>query len=63
MSLAGHDEVRTESEGEGNQRRVVIFPKWCSFGVGHGNNRSLISDYEFIQCVWDVEIMAEIYFR
>ena len=27
MSLAGHDEVRTESEGEGNQRRVVIFPK------------------------------------
>ena len=27
MSLAAHDEVRTESEGEGNQRRVVIFPK------------------------------------
>ena len=27
MSLAGHNEVRTESEGEGNQRRVVIFPK------------------------------------
>ena len=27
MSLAGHDEVRTESEGEGNQRRVVILPK------------------------------------
>lgn len=27
MSLAGHPDVRTESEGEGNQRRVVIFPK------------------------------------
>ena len=27
MSLAAHNEVRTESEGEGNQRRVVIFPK------------------------------------
>ncbi|MEC9293879.1 MAG: RNA-binding cell elongation regulator Jag/EloR [Chloroflexota bacterium] len=27
MSLASHDDVRTESEGEGNQRRVVIFPK------------------------------------
>ena len=26
MSLAGHPDVRTESEGEGNQRRVVIFP-------------------------------------
>ncbi|MDA1278490.1 MAG: Jag N-terminal domain-containing protein [Chloroflexi bacterium] len=27
MSLAGHPDVRTESEGEGSQRRVVIFPK------------------------------------
>ena len=26
MSLAGHPDVRTESEGEGNRRRVVIFP-------------------------------------
>jgi len=27
MSLAGHPDVRTESEGAGNQRRVVIFPR------------------------------------
>jgi len=27
MSLAEHPDVRTESEGEGNQRRVVIFPR------------------------------------
>lgn len=27
MALAGHPRVRTESEGEGNHRRVVVLPK------------------------------------
>jgi spoIIIJ-associated protein len=27
MSLANHPRVRTESEGEGNQRRVVLMPR------------------------------------
>lgn len=27
MSLASHPRVRTESEGEGNQRRVVVLPR------------------------------------